>query len=83
MNNWKHQISHWLMRKAYVECKQRRRYRVTTDSNHKLALADNMLNRQLPQLLLIKHGQQILRICGHPKDGYMWQQYWIYSHAVL
>jgi putative transposase len=33
-----------LMRKAGVECKQRRRYCVTTQSQHHLALAENILN---------------------------------------
>ena len=35
-----------LMRKAGVESKQRRRYRVTTDSRHKQPVAENVLNRQ-------------------------------------
>lgn len=34
-----------LMRKACVECKQRRRYRVTTQSRHSLPIANNVLNR--------------------------------------
>lgn len=34
-----------LMRKAGVECKQRRRYRVTTQSRHLLPIAANVLNR--------------------------------------
>lgn len=35
-----------LMRKAAVYCKQRRRYRVTTASRHRLPVAGNKLNRQ-------------------------------------
>jgi putative transposase len=35
-----------LMRKAGVVCKQRRRYRVTTMSNHSRPIAINILNRQ-------------------------------------
>jgi len=35
-----------LMRKAGVECKQRRRYRITTDSKHKMPVAENILNRE-------------------------------------
>ena len=35
-----------LMKKAGVECKQRRRYRVTTDSLHRLPVAENVLNRE-------------------------------------
>jgi len=34
-----------LMRKAGVECKQRRRCRVTTESRHGLPIAENVLNR--------------------------------------
>lgn len=35
-----------LMRKAGIECKQRRRYRVTTQSKHGLAVAKNILKRE-------------------------------------
>jgi len=35
-----------LMRQAEVTCKQRRRYKNTTDSQHKLAVAQNVLNRE-------------------------------------
>jgi transposase InsO family protein len=35
-----------LMKKAGIECKQRRRYQVTTDSRHTLPLAENILSRQ-------------------------------------
>lgn len=34
-----------LMRKAGIKCKQRRRYRVTTQSQHHFAIAKNVLNR--------------------------------------
>jgi len=35
-----------LMHKAGVECKQRRRYRITTQSKHLLPIAENVLNRR-------------------------------------
>ncbi len=35
-----------LMRKANIACKQRRRFRVTTNSQHHLPVAENALNRQ-------------------------------------
>lgn len=35
-----------LMRKAGIECKQRRRYRITTQSNHEFVIAKNILNRE-------------------------------------
>jgi putative transposase len=35
-----------LMRKAKIECKQRRRFRVTTQSNHTFPIARNVLNRE-------------------------------------
>ncbi len=34
-----------LMRKAGIECKQRRRYRITTQADAKLPVAENILNR--------------------------------------
>jgi putative transposase len=38
-------VARTLMRKAGIVCKQRRRYRVTTQSKHQLAVAKNVLNR--------------------------------------
>jgi transposase InsO family protein len=35
-----------LMKAARIECKQRRRYRITTDSSHKRPVAENVLNRE-------------------------------------
>jgi putative transposase len=35
-----------LMRKAGIECKQRRRYRITTQSKHDFVVAKNVLNRE-------------------------------------
>lgn len=35
-----------LMRKAEIKCKQRRRYRITTQSQHRFAVANNVLNRE-------------------------------------
>ena len=35
-----------LMRKAGVACKQRRNYRRTTQSKHRFAVAENVLNRE-------------------------------------
>lgn len=35
-----------LMKKAGVECKQRRRFRVTTQNKHTLPVAENILNRE-------------------------------------
>jgi len=39
-----------LMGKAGVICKIRKRYRVTTDSSHRLPIAENLLNRQFDVL---------------------------------
>ena len=35
-----------LMKQAGIVCKQRKAYRVTTDSNHRLSVAENVLNRE-------------------------------------
>jgi putative transposase len=35
-----------LMRQAGIECRQRRRYQITTQSQHSLAVAENVLNRE-------------------------------------
>jgi putative transposase len=65
-----------LMRQAGVVCKQRRRYRVTTQSNHSLPVAANELNREFT--------------VGKPNRvwvtdiTFLWtQEGWLYIAAVL
>lgn len=65
-----------LMKKAGVECKQRRRYRVTTQSKHSRPVADNILNRQFK--------------VNKPNEvwvgdiTYLWtQEGWLYIAAIL
>lgn len=65
-----------LMRKAGVECKQRRRYRVTTDSHHSLAIAENVLNRNFTAQDINQKWVADLT--------YLWtQEGWFYLAAVL
>lgn len=65
-----------LMRKAGIECKQRRRYRVTTDSRHSLPVADNLLNRDFTAEDLNQKWVADLT--------YLWtQEGWLYLAAVL
>lgn len=65
-----------LMRKAGVECKQRRRYRVTTASRHKLPVAENVLNRQFT--VLAPNRVWLTDIT------YLWTlEGWLYIAAVL
>lgn len=65
-----------LMKEAHVECKQRRKYKVTTQSNHKLPLAANRLNRQFK----IDSPN-----CAWVTDiTYLWtKEGWVYLAAVL
>lgn len=65
-----------LMREAGIECKQRRRYRVTTQSQHRLPIVDNILNRQFA---MTKPDQ------GWVTDiTYLWTlEGWLYIAAVL
>jgi len=65
-----------LMRKANIECKQRRRYRVTTQSKHSLPVAANVLNREFtveaPNRVWVAD------------ITYLWtQEGWLYIAAVL
>jgi len=65
-----------LMRKAGVECRQRRRYRVTTVSTHRLAIAENTLNRAFTA----EHANQkwVADITS------LWtQEGWVYLAAIL
>lgn len=65
-----------LMRKANIVCKQRRRYRITTDSNHALTVAENVLNRNFTATA--PNQAWVTDIT------YLWtQEGWIYIAAVL
>jgi putative transposase len=65
-----------LMRKANVECKQRRRYRVTTNSAHCLAVAENVLNREF--IVAAPNWAWVTDIT------YLWTlEGWLYIAAVL
>jgi putative transposase len=65
-----------LMRKAGIECKQRRRYRITTNSRHRLPVAENILNREFTAVA--PNQKWVSDIT------YLWtQEGWIYLAAVL
>ena len=65
-----------LMRKARIECKQRRRYRITTHSDHRLPVAENVLNREF------KPG--LINQVWVTDITYLWtQEGWLYLAAVL
>lgn len=65
-----------LMRKAGVVCKQRRRYCVTTNSKHSLAVAPNILNRKFT--IAIPNKVWVTDI------SYLWTlEGWLYIAAVL
>ena len=65
-----------LMRQAGIECKQRRRHRITTDSQHQRPVAENVLNRafdvQKPNRVWVSD------------ITYLWtMEGWLYIAAVL
>lgn len=65
-----------LMRKANIECKQRRRFRVTTQSNHMLPIAKNVLNREFA----VKSPNAV----WVADITYLWtQEGWLYLSVVL
>ena len=65
-----------LMRKAGIECKQRRRYRVITQSKHSLSIADNVLNRRFEVAELNRAWVADIT--------YLWtNEGWLYIAAVL
>ena len=65
-----------LMRKAQIECKQRRRFRITTQSNHAYPIAENVLNREFAVAT---------PNCVWVADiTYLWtQEGWLYLSVVL
>lgn len=65
-----------LMRRAGIECKQRRRYKNTTDSNHKIPVASNKLNREFKVSMPDKAWVADIT--------YLWtKEGWLYLAAVL
>lgn len=65
-----------LMRKAGIACKQRRRYRVTTQSQHHFSVAGNVLNREFTVLAPNKVWLADIT--------YLWTlEGWLYIAAVL
>jgi len=78
MNNYKvgRYKARSLMRKAGIECKQRRRYKVTTQSDARLSVAENILNRAFA---VAKPNRVWLA-----DITYLWtNEGWIYLAAVL
>lgn len=65
-----------LMREAKIECKQRRRYRVTTRSDHRLPVAENILNREFKT-------NSVNRIWAADITYLRTQEGWLYLAAVL
>lgn len=65
-----------LMRLAGVVCKQRRRFRATTESNHNLVVADNILNRQF-------NVSEPNRVWTSDITCVWTQEGWLYLAAVL
>ncbi len=65
-----------LMRKADIVCRQRKRFRVTTLSNHTKTIAENILNREFA--INVPNRRWVADIT------YLWtQEGWIYIAAVL
>ena len=65
-----------LMHKAQIECKQRRRFKITTQSNHLLPIAKNVLNREFT--VTAPNNVWVADIT------YLWtNEGWLYLSAVL
>jgi transposase InsO family protein len=65
-----------LMRKAKIECKQRRRFRVTTNSKHNLPMAENILDRKFE----VSEPNRV----WVADITYLWtQEGWLYLAAVI
>ena len=64
-----------LMKSLQLKVKQKRKFKVTTDSNHKLPVATNVLNRESPSAPNQAWGSDIT---------YLWtQQGWIYLAVII
>ena len=63
-----------IMRANGIASFTRRRYRLTTNSDHKLPLAEDLVGRDFREQRLISFGFPISHISGLGKDGCIWQQ---------
>lgn len=62
-----------LMKKAGLSATQSKKFKVTTNSKHKLPVAPNLLNRNFDVTDQIPFGAATLLICGPWKAGYTWR----------
>ncbi len=80
LNALGYSISRWktkkLMREAFVTVRHRKKYKVTTDSNHQLPVFENQLNRQFT---VVKPDQVYVS-----DITYIWtQEGWLYLAIVI
>ncbi|SOZ71350.1 protein of unknown function (plasmid) [Cupriavidus taiwanensis] len=68
-----------LMSKDGIRARHKRRYRVTTDSKHKLPVAPNLLNREFTPARRIRCSTRTSRTSGPTRDGCIWRSCWICS----
>ncbi len=70
-----------LMKATGIRGRVRRRFKVTTDSNHEWPLAPNTLDREFDVQSLIQCGVQISPTSRRRLDGSTWQRSSISPHA--
>jgi transposase InsO family protein len=72
-----------LMKEAGVLVKRRKKFKVTTDSNHAKPLFDNILNRDFAPKGVIRLMYRTLRASVLKKAGFIWLRLSTYIHGVL
>ena len=70
-----------LMRQWGLRAKAAKKFKATTNSNHNLPVAENLLAQTLKQSVQIKSTSQILPIFGRTKAGCIWRLLWIFILA--
>ena len=64
-----------LMKSHQIAANRKRKFVVTTDSNHDLPVAENKLSQDFTASNPNQNGSRISPISGPQKGGYTWQWY--------
>jgi transposase InsO family protein len=67
-----------IRKKLGLKCKQKKKFKATTDSNHKLPVADNLLDQKFEATHQIGYGYLILPIYRQKRGGCILQDIRIY-----
>lgn len=71
-----------LMRENGVTVERTRKFKATTDSDHKFSIAPNLLDRDFSAAGRTRNGQATSATSGPARAGYIWQSSWTCTPAA-